>query len=218
MVALTFSSVTKETLAIFPYFTYDDINFLLLWSAVTPMVFMFPAAFICARPDGLRSVIQYGAILVTLGCVLRNIPFWLGPEFYLHHSTLVRILMNAGQMFNGLAFPLFMVAPTRLSMEWFEESQRTTITAIAAVSCEVGFAASFFIPHFTDNVEEILSQSVTLSIGALFAAMSLSCMPARPADPPSLGTVLIALVTLVALPIISRITLIRCCVYGVSER
>ena len=95
--------------------------------------------------------------------------------------------LNGGQILNSMALPFFMVAPTKLSMEWFPASQRTTITAISAVSCEVGFAASFFIPNLTTSITDIMSHSLSASITCLFMTLSLSCIPNRPLVPPSSG-------------------------------
>ena len=83
----------------------------------------------------------------VVGSVLRFIPTG--------DATASTALVHCGQIIIGIPGPVGMAAPPLISSTWFPPYQRTTATAILAVSGYVGIAGSFLIgPAFVDDVKD----------------------------------------------------------------
>jgi Na+/melibiose symporter-like transporter len=82
-----------------------------------------------------------------------------------------------------------MASPSKLSSTWFPARQRTTVTAFAAVACEIGFAFAFYIPDMTDDLEMVLLQEQNMAIAVGILAAFLSCFHDRPNAATSISAV-----------------------------
>lgn len=180
LVSLTFSSYPLEAMVLYPGLSKDGVNLLLFWSSIIPVVFMLPAMLILTMKAGLKYCIQLGAFLTLLGSFVRYIPTMLGPTFVTSQPDAAILLLHGGQVLNAMAFPLFMASPTQLSSTWFPAHQRTTVTAVSAIFCEIGYAFAFFIPSFAPSLPEVLLQELNLCLMGFVSSLSLFFLPNHP--------------------------------------
>eukprot|EP00808_Paulinella_micropora_P020424 g8816.t1 len=184
LLSMTFTSLPAEVLHYYPGWTERDINSTLMWNSVFSVIMMFPAGALASRPNGLKLCLQLGGLLVAAGSFVRILPS-VSLSFRENHQALTRLLVNLGQVLNAMAGPLFMVTPTRLSFLWFPQRYRTSITAIAAVSTEVGLAAAFLLPRFENDFTRVLLQQATSSFWCVVLSLSFLLLPAHPNAAPS---------------------------------
>eukprot|EP00062_Callorhinchus_milii_P022919 gi/632981206/ref/XP_007907462.1/ PREDICTED: disrupted in renal carcinoma protein 2 [Callorhinchus milii] len=148
---------------------------------------------------GLRSTVVVSALLMMTGAILRCIP--------MNNQLTKKWLIHTGQLFNGLAGPVFMTAPPFLSTTWFPPDQRATATAIASLLNYFGGACAFLLGplmvpapnetvpllsvsnHQTERMRDRIQALLYIEFGAtavLFAAV-LAYFPSRPPLPPSIA-------------------------------
>ena len=84
----------------------------------------------------LRATCLAGATLCFLGAAVRCFPL---------DAAASTGMIHLGQFFNGLAGPIAMAAGPVLSATWFPPQQRTTATAIQAMSNYIGGALPFLL-------------------------------------------------------------------------
>lgn len=88
---------------------------------------------------GIRDTMFAAMILESVGAGVRIFAQPGGKYFGFIHL---------GQILNGIAGPLIMAPPPKLSAVWFPPNQRTTATSIGTMAPYVGSAVGFlFIPY-----------------------------------------------------------------------
>jgi len=109
--------------------------------------------------------------------------------------------MNSGQILNGLGGMLAQAAGPFVSNTWFPPEERTTATALATLTSQLGLALSYIIgpliveeaspltidPNLITAMQHQLSSLMYMELGVTSAIllMSLGYFPNKPKQPPS---------------------------------
>lgn len=114
---------------------------------------------------------RLAAGLCFAACAIRLIPSFLTAKDKEHWSS--TLPLHIAQIFNGIAGPVLIAAPSRLSAVWFPPGQRATVTAIANSSL-FGAAIAFYLgPGVIDgnasNITKLLLVCLGMSIVPLVA-------------------------------------------------
>ncbi|XP_046553133.1 solute carrier family 49 member 4-like [Haliotis rubra] len=172
----TFQPISKTAMFAFEW-TRTDITVIANWGPIMFFFFM-PLYSWLLDTKGLRVSCLLGLFSITLGCAIRCItsdPPW------------VRWTMHLGQLCNGLASPVSTAAPPVLSSLWFPPHERTTATALAAMSKFVALAGSFIVdPPVTELRADIMHLMYSeAGVAVLLTLIVLLYFPRRPPLPPS---------------------------------
>lgn len=151
-----------------------------MWAAILPLVGMLPTIWLLTQAGGVVLCMKLGAFFTLCGCIVRYIPtMWCDETRHAYvGSTLC--LLHVGQILNACAYPLFMASPSQLSATWFSQRHRNTVTAIAVVFCEIGYAIAFFIPSFSMNLPLILLVELVIALVAAICTCTLVFIPRLP--------------------------------------
>eukprot|EP00041_Stephanoeca_diplocostata_P026258 m.704211 g.704211 ORF g.704211 m.704211 type:complete len:392 (-) comp22919_c0_seq22:1518-2693(-) len=176
----TFSS---DPTAVSRYYGFGDgtINQLLNWGPITFVPTVPFVAWILQRKDGVQVAMRTAAVLSCCGCWIRLIPCMLSEETRKHHFV-ATLPLHFGQILNGIAGPVLIAAPSRLSAIWFPPHQRARVTAIANSSL-FGAAIGFYLGPATKSIPKLLLITAVVSVVPLVLVV-LYC-PASPRHMPS---------------------------------
>ena len=138
------------------------------------------------QENGLRKCMRLNACLCFTACALRFVPCLVSAATRERHQWLL-LLLHLAQILNGIAGPVLIAAPSRLSALWFPPHQRTTVTAVANASF-VGAAIGFFLCPAVlndnpDNVPHLLL--ITLGLACVPILLVWIYCPDHPAVPVS---------------------------------
>ena len=101
--------------------------------------FCLLAVYIVER-QGLRFGLMLGSWLTAVGgglCCLATLPgVWSGDLWWSHHTAFVLTVL--GQALTGMGCPFISCVPTKVSQNWFGESERTMATLILGMSNPLG--------------------------------------------------------------------------------
>lgn len=161
----------------------STITWLMNAGVIGGMVGIIPCSFYLAGKTGLRFVCIITGVLQAIAMVIRLIPWLLKKE-----STAVGIVVVfVAQTIVGMLGAAVMAAPPLLSAQWFAQNERTTATAVAALSNNFGSAVGFllgpWLVHNASEVPKLLIAHAGLSVINLI--MILIYFPAKPPTPPS---------------------------------
>ncbi|XP_065177837.1 solute carrier family 49 member 4-like [Sycon ciliatum] len=183
---LTYGVIPNETC---DYYGVDSwqVDLLAAWGPIIFIPFVFFSSWYLQR-YGLRSLVRLGAWLVLIGTGLRC----LIPRGY---ETDLFFLVHIGQILNAAVGPIVMATPPKLSVDWFPASQRTSATAISAVSNSFGVAFGFLlVPALVSSFNAMGYAGVQYMVftefwmTAAICAMVFAYFPAHPPTPPSLSS------------------------------
>eukprot|EP00949_MAST-11_sp_MAST-11-sp1_P002929 g2929.t1 len=142
---------------------------------------------------GLKTSCVIAGVLIFLGAALRILPWYIGDMVASDTST-TTVLINVGQILNGLAGPFAMSAGPVVSSRWFAPRERALATAVISVSnygfCSIVFVLGpLLVPAKFEDRKSIESEdlykymlySLICATGLLIGCIS---MPAKPPTPP----------------------------------
>ena len=189
----TFSADPPTFESAFPGLTIGEIDQLLNWGPITFVPTVPVVMWLLQQENGLRKCLRLNASLAFSACALRLVPCLFTHSVRAKHHELL-LLLHAAQILNGIAGPVLIAAPSRLSALWFPPRQRTTVTAIANASF-VGAALGFFLCPAVlqgnpDNVPALLG--ITLGMSCIPLVCVACYCPDHPAVPPSAAVVAVA--------------------------
>eukprot|EP01044_Picomonas_judraskeda_P005843 COSAG03_NODE_567_length_6916_cov_2692.956286_4_plen_485_part_00 len=184
----TFSADPDTFKAYYPGLTTPAIDQLLNWGPITFVPTVPFVSWLLMQKNGLQKCMRLNACLCFTACAVRCIPCLFSRDTRQRHQWLL-LLLHAAQMLNGIAGPVLIAAPSRLSALWFPPHQRTTVTAVANASF-VGAAIGFFLCPAVlndnpDNVPHLLLITLALASAPLLA--TLMYCPDHPAVQVSLA-------------------------------
>ena len=170
---ITFAAVTNESMV---FFGVSDELFIFLLSAIFMIIYIpdnFLASWLIDKYD-FKIGCGIGAVLVGIFGFLR---FFAGPNYMM--SLIFTIGIAVGQ-------PFIMNSITKLSGNWFPESERTSATGFGTISMFIGILLGMLLTPFlivgNDLSPMLLIYGIlSLVIGALF----MGFVKSRPPTPPS---------------------------------
>jgi len=169
---ISFAAVTSSAMT---FYGVDELSIYLL--SMTFMVVYIPVTFLASwviDKFGFKIGAGFGALLAAIFGFLRI--FAMG-DFML--VLIFQIGIAIGQ-------PFMLNSVTKLSANWFPESERTTATGISLISQFLGIALGFFITPF---IVEGISFQAMLSIYGVVALISgllfIIFVKDKPPSPPS---------------------------------
>jgi hypothetical protein len=95
-----------------------EIDQLLNWGPITFVLAVPFVSFLLTRRDGLQRAMRLAAVLTFTGCAIRIVPCFLLASTRRDHWW-ARLPLHVGQILNGIAGPVLIAAPSRLSAVWF---------------------------------------------------------------------------------------------------
>mmetsp|Transcript_19946 Transcript_19946/g.59669 ORF Transcript_19946/g.59669 Transcript_19946/m.59669 type:complete len:494 (-) Transcript_19946:57-1538(-) len=181
----TFSSNPTEVSA---YYGISDgeIDQLLNWGPITFVLAVPFVSFMLTRKDGLRRVMRLAAVLCASACLIRLIPCFLTDK-QRRGTWAGRLPLHIAQILNGIAGPVLIAAPSRLSAIWFPPELRARVTAIANSSL-FGAAIGFYLGPAVADIRTLLIITAALSAVPLLATFAYC--PAAPQRAPSAAVVI----------------------------
>eukprot|EP00039_Didymoeca_costata_P022489 m.346798 g.346798 ORF g.346798 m.346798 type:complete len:453 (+) comp30398_c0_seq1:59-1417(+) len=183
----TYSSVPDHA-RVFLNVTGDDtLNLLLNEGPIAFVATVFFAAWILAKPKGLKMAVMIGSGLCFAGACIRSIPlFWTENDRYKYSKHLL-IFVHVGQTLNAAAAPFVVASVSQLSLVWFPENERNKATACANVASAAGRAIGFFIgPAMVSSAADMpLFLIVEIVIAAIPVVCIFAYYPSEPKLPPS---------------------------------
>eukprot|EP01052_Picozoa_sp_SAG31_P070410 SAG31_NODE_29277_length_398_cov_0.515050_1_plen_132_part_11 len=123
----TFSADPGTTLKYYPGLTTGQIDQLLSWGPITFVPTVPFVSWLLTRPGGLQKAMRLNASLAFAACAVRLVPRLL-TEQQRSQDHWALAFLHVGQILNGIAGPVLIAAPSRLSALWFRPADRTTIT------------------------------------------------------------------------------------------
>ncbi|XP_062502430.1 solute carrier family 49 member 4 homolog isoform X1 [Corticium candelabrum] len=123
---MTFSSVPKFTESVYNV-GKGEVDLLLNWGSIMFVPSVVISSWILTTRNGLKRTAILGFLLTFLGSLVRLVPTFIPGTF--RKSAYGHACLHVGQIFNAIAGAASMGAASRLSADWFPESQRTRVTA-----------------------------------------------------------------------------------------
>jgi hypothetical protein len=139
---------------------------------------------------------RIAAGLCFAACAIRLIPSVMPATALTHWSS--TLPLHIAQILNGVAGPVLIAAPSRLSAVWFPPGQRATVTAVANSSL-FGAAVGFYLgpgvlAGDAANMPKLLLVCLGLATAPLVAVWAY--LPANPAEPqPALAAASVGVAT-----------------------
>lgn len=154
---------------------------------------------------GLKNSIQFGAVLMTVGCLLRSgVQFLVSDWSTFFGGAGVANAMDvassvsspelvpywamvAGTVLVGFSQPFFQCTPPLLSAKWFGSDERATSTAVALNFNQIGIATAFLVGGTMATSVMGLGQYLTLTT-VICAAITIGTIlqfQEKPPSPPS---------------------------------
>jgi len=135
MVFNTWGPIANSAKRVFPGWTDATVALLTNWGNICYVIFLVPVCWVMDT-KGLRKAVVGSAILVALGTGLRCITMNGFPA---------TVLINLGQIVNGVAVIVVYSGPPLLSCTWFPASERTTATSVSTSLLYLGIAAGSIV-------------------------------------------------------------------------
>ena len=165
----TFSADPETFKAYYPGLSTPEIDQLLNWGPITFVPTVPFVSWLLMQENGLRKCMRLNACLCFTACALRFVPCLVSAATRERHQWLL-LLLHLAQILNGIAGPVLIAAPSRLSALWFPPHQRTTVTAVANASF-VGAAIGFFLcPAVLNDNPDNVPHLLLITLG-------LACAP-----------------------------------------
>ena len=164
------------------------LDLLLQWAPIVYLPTVFLAAyFFQTLYDGLRRSVLLAAALVWLGTALRMLPSVFSTDYRHEHNAWMIWLVHAGQIVNALAAPLVMASPSKLSVTWFADEERSLATAVATISNGFGIALAYLVFPLLVTSDSQLPFLLRLTCVLAFGPFVLALLyfPDHPASFPS---------------------------------
>jgi len=180
----TFSSNPQDVTDEYPRVSVPTIDQLLNWGPITFVPAVPFVSYLLVKDHGLQSTMRLAAVLSFSGCLIRMIPSFLSD--HAREQWVSTIPLHVGQILNGIAGPVLIAAPSRLSAVWFPPIQRARVTAIANSSL-FGAAIGFYLGQAV-HITKLLW--ITLGMSAVPLVFVFCYCPAAPRVPPSRAVVL----------------------------
>ena len=167
------------------------IDLLLNWGPImflpaTPFVgylLLFPIV-------GLKYTVRSATTLCFIGSIIRMIPTIIeifDTQYIMNESSLYYV--HIGQILNGLAGPMVLSPPSKLSVIWFPESQRVFATALASGSNTFGTCIGFLLGPYIVTKSSDLPKLLIIDTILIFIPFILSWIyfPNSPNKLPSIA-------------------------------
>lgn len=128
---------------------------------------------------GLRISMLSGSWILAIGMGIRCfVPDGQGSKW--------TILIHFGHIMIGIAGPLALITPPRLSSVWFPPKQRTFATSIMVMAQSIGIALAFIvIPYLTQHYSIHTMLYIQTELGLFVALLATIYFPPHPPTPPS---------------------------------
>lgn len=148
--------------------TADTVTLILNWGPIVYLPLVPLTMSYANKKDGLKRVVRLAAFL-TFGCsALRLVPSLIGGN-----TPLALVCIHAGSILNAAAGPLVMSTPSQFSRAWFHVDERTTATAIASLSNQLGCAVAFILGPLIANKANPEGIPHLLWVSQIFSAVTL---------------------------------------------
>ena len=149
---------------------------------------------------GLKNSIQFGAVLMTAGCLLRSGFQFLWSDWSAFAGANMESVsaastpelvpywaMLTGTVMVGFSQPFFQCTPPLLSAKWFGSDERATSTAVALNFNQIGIATAFLVGGTMATTISGLGQYLTLTSIICIAVTigTLLQFQDKPPSPPS---------------------------------
>ena len=151
--------------------------------------FCLVAVYIVER-QGLRFGLMLGSWLTAVGgglCCLATLPgVWSGQPWWSAHTAFVLTVL--GQALTGMGCPFISCVPTKVSQNWFGESERTMATLILGMSNPLGLVLGQLItPFIVSNPSQLPLLNLIWFLPALPGFLLTLCgvKSSLPPTPPS---------------------------------
>lgn len=138
------------------------------WGPITFVPFVPFVSWKLLRPDGVQLSMRLAAILSFTACAIRLVPALLPTDA--RRTFVATLPLHLAQILNGVAGPVLIAAPSRLSALWFPPGQRATVTAVANSSL-FGAAVGFYLGP------AIVGEDPDRVLLLLFVCFGLSAVP-----------------------------------------
>ena len=204
MLYCTFSTVPDYFNAYFDQPTRDQrlLDLLLNWAPITYIPTVLFAAWLAQYTEGLRRSVLLAGLLCAVGASIRMVPSFLSISTREDNMTWMVWLLHAGQIVNSLAAPLLLACPSKLSVMWFADSERSLATALATISNGFGIGLAYLVfpvvfagrSRTEGSASDVLDAAqanmpvllrVTAGIAAVPFLLACLCFPDHPTSFPS---------------------------------
>ena len=147
MLYCTFSTIPDYFNAYFHQPTRDQrlLDLLLNWSPIVYIPTVLLAAWLAQWTEGLRRSVLLAGLFCAVGATIRMVPSLLSSEVRQDNMGWMVWLLHAGQIVNALAGPLLLACPSKLSVNWFADSERSLATAVATISNGFGIGLAYLV-------------------------------------------------------------------------
>ena len=147
MLYCTFSTIPDYFNAYFDQPTRDQrlLDLLLNWSPIVYIPTVLLAAWLAQYTEGLRRSVLLAGLFCAVGATIRMVPSFWSSEARADNMVWMVWLLHAGQIVNALAAPLLLACPSKLSVMWFADSERSLATALATISNGFGIGLAYLI-------------------------------------------------------------------------
>ena len=204
MLYCTFSTIPDYFNAYFQQPTRDQrlLDLLLNWSPIVYIPTILLAARLAQYTEGLRRSVLLAGLFCAVGATIRMVPSLLSSRTREQDMAWMIWMLHAGQIVNALAAPLLLAVPSKLSVVWFADSERSLATALATISNGFGIGLAYLVfpivfagrAGVEGSASDVLDATdakmpVLLQVTAIVAAVPfvLACLyfPDHPASFPS---------------------------------
>ena len=147
MLYCTFSTIPDYFNAYFDQPTRDQrlLDLLLNWSPIVYIPTVLLAAWLAQYTEGLRRSVLLAGMFCAVGASLRMVPGFMSRESRAENMGWMVWFLHAGQIVNALAAPLLLACPSKLSVVWFADSERSLATALATISNGFGIGLAYLV-------------------------------------------------------------------------
>ena len=185
----TFSTVPEYSNGYFnqPPSSQSLLDLFLSWGPIVYLPLIFVATWMQTWRQGLRHTVVLGAFLLFAATTLRLIPTFYDADVRAHNDFLVILVTHAAQIVNAAVGPLVLASPSKLSVTWFAEGERTFATALASISNPFGIGLAYLIaPFIVSAASDIVTIiRITFCAAAVAFLLPLLYFPNRPKLYPS---------------------------------
>ena len=147
MLYCTFSTIPDYFNAYFFQPTRDQhlLDLLLNWSPIVYIPTVLLAAWLAQYTEGLRRSVLLAGLCCAVGASVRMVPSFFSNEARDEQLWWMVWSVHAGQIVNALAAPLLLACPSKLSVAWFSDSERSLATALATISNGFGIGLAYLV-------------------------------------------------------------------------
>lgn len=158
----------------------DTVQLLLNYGPIWYLPFALPVMWHMDR-HGIRGTVLSGIVLVVAANVMRC---------FANDSSLASIvIVHLSFTLNGIAGPVAMAVPSKLAEDWFQRDERTTATAIAALSNQSGNVFLYLlVPLLVPDTSAAAQLHLNLFLAALSVLNAVMFVVYFPSHPPRAPT------------------------------